>query len=296
MINFLNQARISGLFLLKYARKVITLKYKLLALDMDGTVLNSQKKISPRTKSAINNLIQRGIHVVIGTGRDLAEVRDYRNDFSGMKYAILMSGGLIFDFLNDKPIKIHGLDEKTIFELIDFGLEERAMIHMHTVRDSIAREIDIQNMAAFGMGVYQEMFDRVCVRCDDYKDFVRTHPGEVVKVNLYHRNKQSRDKNFARIQPLNLSISFAEAFNLEMLPADITKGSGLRELCDFLKIDISETVAIGDAPNDKEILEMAGVGVAMGNATDEIKKIAAFITLDNDNDGVAVAIDKFFKE
>lgn len=270
------------------------MKYKLLALDMDGTLLNSQKKISSRTKSAINNLIQRGIHVVIGTGRDLAEVSDYRNDFKGMNYAVLMSGGLIFDFSNDKPVKVHGLDEETIFKLIDFGLEVDAMIHLHTVRQSIAREVDIQNMAAFGMGVYQEMFNRICVRYANAKDFVRSHSGEVVKVNLYHRNKNSRDKNFARIQPLNLSISFAEAFNLEMSPANITKGSGLRELCELLNIDLAETVAVGDAPNDKEILQIAGVGVAMGNSSAEIKKIADFITLDNDNDGVAVAIDKFF--
>lgn len=272
------------------------LNYKLLAVDMDGTVLNSQKKISPRTKSAIENLLRRGVQVVVGTGRNLAELVDYRDDFKLMNYGILISGGMIFDFLNDTPIKVHALDEATIFKLIDFGLEERAMIHMHTVRHSIARESDIQNMAAFDMGIYQSMFDKICVRCDDCREFVRAHPGEVIKVNLYHRDKSSRDKNFARIKPLNLSISFAEAFNLEMSPANITKGSGLIELCDFLKIDIAETVAIGDAPNDTEILKTAGLAVAMGNASDEIKKLADFVTLDNDNDGVAAAIDKIFKE
>ncbi len=268
--------------------------YKLLALDMDGTVLNSQKKISPRTKAAIANLLERGVYVVVGTGRNLAELAEYRDDFKGMHYGILISGGMIFDFLNDAPIKIHGLDEETIFKLIDFGLEENSMIHLHTVRHSIAREADIQNMAAFDMGIYQSMFDKICVRCDDCKDFVRAHPGEVIKVNLYHRDKISRDKNFARIKPLNLSISFAEAFNLEMSPANITKGSGLRELCEFLKLDLAEAVAIGDAYNDAEILQTAGVGVAMGNAIDEIKKLADFVTLDNDNDGVAAAIEKFF--
>lgn len=269
-------------------------KYKLVALDMDGTVLNSQKKISPRTLTAINELSKRGIYVVVGTGRDLAELSDYRADFNFMNYGILMSGGLIYDFFNDAPIKIHGLDEETIFKLIDFGLAEQAMIHLHTVKNSIAREVDIQNMAAFGMGIYQSMFDRICMRYTDAKEFVRTHPGEVVKVNLYHRNKTSRDKNSARIKPLNLSISFAEAFNLEMSPANITKGSGLRELCDFLNIDLAETVAIGDAPNDIEILQTAGLAVAMGNAKEEIKRLADFVTLDNDNDGVAAAVEKIF--
>ena len=270
------------------------MKYKLLAFDMDGTVLNSDKKITPRTQAAIAGLKERGVSVVVSTGRNLAEIVDYRDDFKTMSYGILISGGMLFDFINDKPIKIHGLDEATILQLIDMGLEERAMIHLHTVRHSIAREEDIKNMAAFDMGIYQNMFDRICVRCADPKEYVRAHPGEVIKVNLYHRSKESRDRNFARIKPLNLSISFAEAFNLEMSPANITKGSGLRELCDFLKIDISETVAIGDAPNDTEILKTAGLAVAMGNASDEIKKLADLVTLDNDNDGVANAIDKIF--
>ena len=268
--------------------------YKLLALDMDGTVLNSDKKITPRTKLAIDDLMKRGVAVVVSTGRNLAELADYREDFKAMHYGIVISGGMIYDFFRDEPIKVHGLDEATMLKLIDFGLEERAMIHLHTVKASIARESDIQNMAAFGMGIYQDMFDRICGRCDDPKQYIHEHPGEVIKVNLYHRDKASRDRNFNRIEPLNLSISYAEAFNLEMSPANITKASGLRELCDYLKIDLSAAVAIGDADNDKEILQTAGLAVAMGNASDEIKRLADFVTLDNDSDGVAFAIEKFF--
>ena len=268
--------------------------YKLLALDMDGTVLNSDKKITPRTRAAIDDLMKRGVAVVVSTGRNLAELADYRDDFRAMHYGIVISGGMIYDFFNDKPVKVHAVDEETIYKLIDFGLEERAMIHLHTVSRSVAREEDIQNMAAFGMGIYQGMFDRICDRFDDPKEYIRTHPGEVIKVNLYHRDKASRDRNFARIKPLNLSISYAEAFNLEMSPANVTKASGLVELCDFLKIDLSEAVAIGDADNDKEILQTAGLSVAMGNASDDIKRLADFVTLDNDNDGVAFAIEKFF--
>ncbi|MBR1647539.1 MAG: HAD family phosphatase [Selenomonadaceae bacterium] len=270
------------------------MKYKLLALDMDGTLLNSQKKISPRTANAIDELSKRGIYVVTSTGRNLAEILDYREVLRAMHFGILISGGMVFDFKKDTPVKVHGVDEEKILQVIDFGLAERAMIHLHTVRHSIAREDDIQHMDAFDMGIYQDMFNRICVRCDDFKKFVREHPGEVIKVNLYHRDRISRDRNLARMEPLNLSISFAEANNLEASPANITKGSGLVELSEFLGLDISETVAIGDAHNDTEILQTAGLGIAMGNASDEIKKLADFVTLDNDSDGVAAAIEKFF--
>ena len=270
------------------------MNYKLLAFDMDGTVLNSQKKISPRTRAALDALAARGVFVVVSSGRNLAELADYREDLKAMRYGILISGGMIYDFLNDAPIKVHAVDEPTIFKLIDFGLETRAMIHLHTIHRSVAREADIQNMAAFDMAIYQDMFNRLCERCDDCREYVRAHPGEVIKVNLYHRDKISRDKNFSRISKMNLSISFAEAFNLEMSPANVTKGSGLAELCEFLKLDLRETVAIGDADNDKEILQTAGLGVAMGNASDAIKNLADLVTLDNDHDGVASAIEKIF--
>ena len=270
------------------------LNYKLLALDMDGTVLNTQKKISPRTAAVIESLLKKNVQVVVSTGRGYAEMSDYRDVLKLMHYGILISGGLVYDFFKDEPIKIHGLDEATVLKLIDFGLEERAMIHLLTTKKSIAREEDICDMSVFDMAIFTDMFNRVCVRCDDFKKYVRDNPGEVVKVNLYHRDKNSRDKNFARVNALGLSINFAEANNLEISPPNTSKATGLIELCDFLKIDIAETVAIGDADNDKEILQTAGLAVAMDNASDEIKKLADFITRDNDNDGVAFAIEKIF--
>ena len=269
-------------------------KYKLLAIDMDGTALTSQKKISPRTLAAINDLLKRGVHVVASTGRGIDELSDYREDFRLMNYGILISGGLIYDFFNAKPIVMHGVDEEIMFRLIDFGLEERAMIHLLTLKSSVAREVDIQNMDAFDMSVYFDMFNRICLRVDDFKQYIRTHPGEVMKVNLYHRDKASRDRNFERMKAFDLSISFTERNNLEASPKGITKASGLAELCEFLGVDIAETVAIGDGHNDTEILQAAGVGVAMGNAKDAIKNLADFVTADNDHDGVAVAIEKFF--
>ena len=128
-------------------------KYKLLAVDMDGTLLNSQKKITPRTVAALAELAGRGVYVVTSTGRGRAEINDYPEAIKLMHYGILNSGGLLFDFVRDEPIAVHGVDEPTILQLIDFGLEERAMIHLLGVHKSLARESDIQNMAAFDMAL-----------------------------------------------------------------------------------------------------------------------------------------------
>ena len=269
-------------------------KYKLLAIDMDGTALTSTKKISPRTANAINELLKRGVHVVTSTGRGVAELTDYTEDFRRMNYGILISGGLIYDFFKRTPVIMHGVDEEIMMHIIDYGLQERAMVHLLTLKHSVAREQDIQHMDEFNMQIYFDMFNRICLRVDDFKQYIREHPGEVAKVNLYHRDRPSRDRNLERLRKFDLSISFTERDNLEASPAGVTKASGLIELCKHLGVDIGETVAVGDGHNDVEILQTAGLGVAMGNASDDIKQFAGYVTADNDHDGVAEVIEKFF--
>lgn len=268
--------------------------YKLLALDMDGTLLNSQKKISPKTAAAISELSRRGVYVVVSTGRGVAELADYKEELKFMQYGITSSGGAVYDFFNKKAVKAHLIPKDIAFEIIDAGIAERAMIHILGLTNSIMRDEDIKNAADFQMKIYQEMYDRICQRCNDFKKYVHENPNEIIKINLYHRSPESMKRNFERLKHLNLTFAFAETTALEGSPKGISKASGLRELCEFLKIDISETVAVGDAPNDIEILQAAGIAAVMGNASAEIKKFADFVTDDNDNDGIFKVIEKYF--
>ena len=268
--------------------------YKLLALDMDGTTLTSDKKITPQTVDGINRLINSGVHVVVASGRCLVEMSDYKEEFSQMRYSILTSGGIIYDFVEDKPITIHPVKFEDCLKIIEIGEMENAMVHLLTVRDSIAKPEDIAHMEDFGMGVYTDMFTRICVKCKDLKSYAIEHKEDIMKVNLYHRSTESRDRNVERLKGHNLQLVFAESNNLEASPLNVTKASGLVELCKYLNVDLADTVAIGDAPNDTEILQTVGYAVAMGNATDDIKQMADFVTTDNDHDGVLFAINKIF--
>lgn len=268
--------------------------YKLLALDMDGTLLNSQKKISPKTAAAISELARRGVVVVVSTGRGVAELEDYKDELKFMNYGITSSGGAVYDFFNKKPVKAHCITKDIAFELIDAGISERAMIHILGLTNSLMRDEDIKNAADFQMTVYADMYNRICKRCNDFKKYVEENPDEIIKLNLYHRSPESRQRNFERLKHLNLTFAFAETTALESSPKGVSKASGLRELCEFLKIDILEAVAVGDAPNDIEVLKAAGIAAVMGNASDEIKKIADFVTDDNDHDGIIKVIEKYF--
>ena len=159
--------------------------YKLLALDMDGTTLNSEKKITPKTANAISELSKRGVAVVLSTGRGIAEINDYKNEFKSINYGVLISGGMVYDFLNSKPVATHPLDTEIMLQLVEGAESEKAMIQLLTENDSLTREEDILNMETFGMGIYQDMYYRNCVRCEDFKKFILENPGKVLKLNIY---------------------------------------------------------------------------------------------------------------
>ena len=270
------------------------MQYKLLALDMDGTLLNSAKQITPPTVEAINRLLERGVHVVISSGRNIPEMSEHRAALKNVRYAILMSGGMVYDFTEEKPIALHPISFEIALEIINVGIDERAMIHIHSIRDSIVSRADVSHMADFHMGIYQDMFKRICTFVDDPKQFALEHRGEIVKVNLYNRSPESRQNALERIKHLPIEPVFAEETNIESSPRGISKASGLIELCKHLGISLDEAVAIGDAPNDLEILQTAGLSIAMGNASEQIKSLVDFVTLDNDHDGVREAIRKIF--
>ena len=116
------------------------MKYKMLALDLDGTLLNSRKEITQPTADAINRLLERGVNVVFGSGRNLPEIGDAHRTLNKIRYGILISGGLVYDFAADKPIAVHPVPFDDIMKIIDVELDERAMIHME---------------------IYQSMFERV---------------------------------------------------------------------------------------------------------------------------------------
>ena len=146
-------------------------------------------------------------------------------------------------------------------------------------------------MDKYQMSIYQLMFKRVATTVDDIIDYAKNHPIE--KINLYHQNEAARAETFEKLKDLSLSFAFAETTSLEISPSNVTKGKGLIKLCDFLDIELSKTIAVGDADNDLDVLKTAGLAVAMKNANDNVKKICDVIVADNDHDGCKEAIEKY---
>ena len=148
-------------------------------------------------------------------------------------------------------------------------------------------------MERFGMGVYRPMYEKVTTQVDDIYEYYKEHPFEVPKLNLYHATTEGREKTRKRLAGLNLVLADAEKTALECSAAGVTKGTGLLRLCEHLGIESEETIAVGDADNDLNILETAGLAIAVGNANEHVKAVAAVVVNDCDHDGCAEAIDKY---
>ena len=269
--------------------------YRLLALDMDGTILTSQKTVSPATVKAINNLIKRGTAVTLCTGRGIAELKDYTDDFSAIPYGILNSGGCVYDFTKRQSIHRILLDDSSLIECIRAAQKVKAMPYLLTEDASVAQAEDMRDVSRFQMGMYQSLYDRVATIVPDMETYVREHPGKSLKLCIFHRDSGTREQTRREIEHLGMELADAETTSLEISPRGVTKALGLQILCRYLGIPIEESVAVGDADNDIDVLKAAGLSVAMGNANKTVKDLCDVIVADNDRDGVVEVIDRFFR-
>lgn len=266
-------------------------KYKLIALDMDGTLLNSHKMISEPTVAAIEKAIDASKHVVLSTGRAIAELDDYKTELKCIKYGICESGALIYDFKHNCIVHQEIITSVLIEAILAAASKDNIMIHLLTNGNSVISKNDLENMQKYHMAIYQPMFRRVSTTVNDISEYARNN--KIEKINLYHVSPEARARSYEILKNLPLSLVLAETTSLEITPLNVNKATGLMVLCDYLDLDITETIAVGDANNDLEVLKTAGLAIAMKNAADNIKEICDVIVSDNDHHGCKEAIEDY---
>ncbi len=269
-------------------------KYKLVAFDMDGTLLNSRKNISDKTLRAVQEAIDSGVIVIFNTGRCLAELNEYFDVIKGIRYVNCVSGALVIGRNTDSEIYSCGLDTDTIEKILRISMQEDLMVHFLS-KKSIVQKDKIENMAHYHMEVYQEMYERVTTKWDNIYEQYFKNPFSVEKLNLYHTSAEARERTRQRIVDagLNVELVNAETTALEISSKGIDKGIGLEKLCGYLNISLEEIIVAGDADNDIGALKKAGLAVAMGNANNQVKAVSDVIVSDNDHDGCAEIIKKY---
>ncbi|MFU0783019.1 MAG: phosphoglycolate phosphatase [Thermoanaerobacterium thermosaccharolyticum] len=270
--------------------------YKLVAIDMDDTLLTYDKQISRENLEALQKAHDSGIYVVISTGRIYASAYAY-SEFLGFKPYIIASNGAMIRDDKDNEIYKSVLDIDLISYLID--LANRNDVYYHFYSDKIVYSPESSSKYQ-KYGEWNRLYaETLRVKVEDIpkgSDFTKKLRDNIVKFVMFDEDVKKIKMVRAEIDKtkgdkLETTSSFYN--NIEILNKGINKGNGLRILGEYLGVDRSEMVAIGDSENDTEMVEFAGLGVAMENAIEKLKKTADFITKSNMENGVAYVINKF---
>ena len=268
-------------------------QYKFIGFDMDGTLLNSKKQVSPRTLSAINKAADAGFYVALSTGRCISELRDFESIFDHIRYYICESGALIYDSREKMILHSETISAETMEQVFKRIAPFDVMPYLMSGGLAYTSPDDIRNSAHFNMGIYQNMMERITEKVDNVAGFYLQTRIPVEKLNLYSASVGIRGQIAGLLNGLPLTAAYAEGSSLELSPLDVSKASGLKWLCGYLGLSLEETIIVGDADNDAEAMKAAGLPIAMGNALPHIQALCRAVVADNDHDGCAEAVEKY---
>ncbi|TDL83051.1 Cof-type HAD-IIB family hydrolase [Peribacillus frigoritolerans] len=280
---------------------------KLIAIDLDGTLLNSENKISEENLKAIKAAQKEGIEVVVATGRAHFDVKEIFKDTGVKTWVIAANGATIH---NPEGALFHSqpMEKDTAAEALQF-LERNHYYYEVFGRDAIytpqsGREllnIEIDRIESANpdadrsqlLQAAEKQYSQTGFRfVESYMDILN-QTEEIYNILAFSFHQEKLDAGWETFKDTeNITLVTSAAHNFEIEHELASKGIALQKLSAHLAIELKDTAAIGDSMNDKSMLEIAGKSIAMGNARPEIKAICRDITLTNDQDGVELAIKR----
>lgn len=269
--------------------------YKLIAVDMDGTLLKDDKSVHKDTINDINMAVSRGVNIAFCTGRGMIQLSEYFNIFKNIRYAVCCSGGVLYDIFKDKIIYRDEIEKPYTEKIIEITNKYDGMVNFLTDNECIMKKDDLNRLNKFGMEVYRPLLTNYTRKVSDMIEESKKNKN-ISKMNICFKSDEDKMMAYDELKRYPLELAFGKTTGIEVNKIGVTKASGLKILGEKLNISLDEIVGIGDADNDREMLKTVGFPIAMENATDDIKKIASYITLDNEHNGVGEAIRYLFKE
>lgn len=269
---------------------------KMIGLDLDGTLLNTEKKLTSYSEEVLKAAIRQGITVLVATGRPLTGVPEFMREFPGMRYFLTANGARIYDKKDGYHLLFSHLlsndDASAVLDLLE-NYDTLKDVYFDGVgysnRDELERlERYYQEPAMI------EYIRKTRSRVDNIRDKMKEYPFGMDKIQAVFADLKEKEEAMHRLkETTELSIAGALVNNIEVNAKDVNKGNGLLELGRYLGIEKDEIMACGDGLNDLIMLQTVGFSVAMENGNEEVKKNADYVTLSNDENGVAKAIEKF---
>lgn len=273
-------------------------KIKLIALDMDGTLLNSEKKCSERTKRALIKAQEQGIWIVPTTGRAINGLPQELKDVN-VRYGIFCNGASCYDLHKDMLMVADHFTVEEALKLLHIGDKYDASHDVYAGGCGYCEAKYLDHFEEYTNDIeIQNLIRNTRKRLDGSLDeFLLSSGLTVEKVNMFFKDLDERAAAEKEFLATGLTEPVSALYNnLEMGKLGVSKGKAMVQLAEKLGIEREEIMACGDAKNDFSMVKLAGIGVAMKNGIDEIKEIADYVTDTNDCDGVAKAIEKFALE
>ncbi|WP_455137981.1 Cof-type HAD-IIB family hydrolase [Thermophilibacter sp.] len=262
--------------------------YRLIAFDMDGTLLSSRKEVLPSSRASIAELADAGVSVAICSGRAPIMVEAYGAELARVRYAICACGAILYDLAERRVMSRRPIDAGLVRRVAEVCRRYDVTLDAFAGGGFYYSACLLERAADYGMRDYVPMFDRLGTPADDvWAPLVAGEPTE--KVDVFFADPADRDRARAELADLPLVTAYSERSSLEFSPLGVDKGVGLGELAGLLGVPMGATVAVGDADNDLPMLRAAGLAVAMGNANERARALADVVVADNDHDGCAEA-------
>ena len=287
--------------------------YKLAAIDLDGTMLNSYGVVTENTKNVIKNTINNGTDVVIASGRPIDSIKTIAREIGSNNYFIAGNGALIYDIKKDEIIYDKYMSKEKVLEIIKICEENSISYNVYTDRTILAKALKYNVLYYYKENLKKEESKRTNISIvENMYEYVKKMKEEkFLKITVCDDNKMvfnsiirklRRIQNIEVLDVLHMSRKIIrqgteeipiEYYYTEISLKDVDKWSALTYLIEKLNIKKEEVIAIGDNINDKKMIQNAGLGIVMKGSTPVVVDIANYITDTNNNEGVAKALEKF---
>lgn len=272
-------------------------KFKLIAVDLDGTLLNSQAEISDKNLSAIAKLNDSGVYFVPCTGRTYSEIPEPLKNNEDVRYIIYSNGAVIFDTKTEKRY-FNSISKGKTKEIYDVLSNYKAHITIRQNGNCCVRKevLDEGNISYYNIwSAHVDVIEKYGVLVEDFETWKYTLDNTEV-ISIFFHSEEERQDCIKRIEALgDLLVVSVAPFNIEIISKNAGKGNAIINLANKLGIDISKTAGLGDSGNDLPMMKVVGIPIAVSNGTQELKNVCKEIICSNDEDAIDYIYNNFIK-
>lgn len=287
--------------------------YKIIAIDLDGTLLNSQGEISEENKIYLKKAIDSGIDVVLASGRPIDSVENLAYEIGANKYLISGNGAVVYGIQEKSILYNKFMSKEQVLRIIKLCKDNSIYCNVYTENEIIAESLNYNILFYYRENANKDEEKRTKINIvNDMHKYIETSQVEnYLKITVCDDSQLIFNSILRKLKTITdvdvLDVSHMsrkvikdgtervqiEYFYTEITNKNVNKWEALKYIMEKEGIDSSEVVGIGDNINDKELIQYSGLGIAMGNSSPDVKEVAKKVVSDNNSDGVAEAI-KFF--